>query len=274
MRRLVSIDTDAKFFPLFQAALKSFLKYNPGWDVEIIDVGMTDEQLQEISDVGRIVALDKDESKRWPSIFPRLAYFRDNPNRTDLLFHLDADTLTFASIEPLVGQFVRSRADFAIREFAVHAIHEYIRSHRLARQIFPNFDRWKDRPNCNAGVTLTTGSMFAEIADKVLKIAKTHSGLFLNHDQEIMVSILYDDDYKLLPMPSAYNHSLGSPLTRPVVLVEPPLALDGQRIVIAHLPVFKWAIFSGDTTKRFVGRWWSRIVERYEEESWVIPVSP
>lgn len=268
MRRLVSIDTDAKFFPLCQAALKSFLKYNPDWAVEIIDIGVTDEQRAELSGIGRVVTLDRDENSRWPSIFPRLTYFRDNPDRADLLFHLDADTLTFGSIELLVDQFLHSSADFAIRLFDVHAIHEYIRSHRLARQIFPRFDSWKNRPGGNAGVTLATAATFARIADRVLKIAGRYAGLFPNRDQEITVSVLYEDGYKLLEMPKSYNHSLGSPFTHPVVLVEPPLAVDGRAIVIAHLPVLKWAIFSGDGNSRFVGRWWSRIAERYEEEPW------
>lgn len=274
MRKLLSIDTDNEFFRLFQAALKSFLKHNPGWDVEIIDAGMTAAQRREVATVGRVISIERgDESTRWPSTFPRLQHFRDNPDRADLILHLDADTLTFGSIEPVVNQLTSSGADFAFAEL-VRPIGEYIRFHHIARRFFDRFDQWKDFPNGNMGVAMAPATIMATIAGKILEIAEKYSGLFFNHEQEIAISVLYDGGYKLLRMPRIYNYSLANLRVLSAVLVEPPITNDRQRVVIAHIPIHKWAFFTGTRTRESVGRWWLNIVERYEEESWPIHASP
>ena len=272
MRRLLSIDTDAKFFPLFQAALKSFLKYNPDWDVEILDIGMTDAQHQEMTNVGNVVMLEHDNDARWPGVFSRLRYFRDNTARADLVLHLDADTLTFGSIEPLVKQFLGTGADFALADSS-YLIGKFIRSHRIARQVLKHFDSWKDLPSGNMGVALSTTSMFATIAERVLNLVDKFAGLFVFGDQEVINVVIYDDELKRLRMLPIYNFRLTNPQQAPVILIEPPLTTDRQRIVIAHLAIYKWAVLASDGPYRYVGRWWYNIVERYEGEPWPIHAS-
>ena len=267
MRRLLSIDTDEKFFPMFQAALKNFLKYNQDWDVEILDIGMTDAQHQEMTNVGNVVMLDRDNDARWPGVFTRLRHFRDNADRADLLLHLDADTLTFDSIEPLVKQFLGTGADFALADSS-YLIGKFIRSHRIARQAFKHFDSWKDLPGGNTGVSLSTASMFATIAERALNLVDKFAGLFVFGEQEVMNAVIYDDGLKRLRMLPIYNCRLAKSKQTPVVLVEPPLTTDRQRIVIAHLAMYKWAVFAGDGPYRYAGRWWYNIVERYEGEPW------
>ncbi|KKN53296.1 hypothetical protein LCGC14_0603960 [marine sediment metagenome] len=267
MRRLLSIDTDAKFFPLFQAALKSFLKYNPDWDVEILDIGMTNAQRREMTNVGNVVMLNCDNDVRWPGVFSRLRYFRDNATRADLVLHLDADTLTFGSIESLVRQFLGTGADIALSDSS-YLIGRFIRSHRIARQAFKHFDSWKDLPGSNTGVSLSTASMFAAIAKRALNLVDKFAGLFVFGEQEVMNAVIYDDGLKRLRMLQIYNFRLANSKQTPAVLIEPPLTTDRQRTVIAHLAMYKWAVFAGDGPYRYVGRWWSNIVERYEGKPW------
>lgn len=273
MRRLVSIDTDEKFFPLFQAALKSFLQYNPGWDVEIIDIGMTEAQRWAVTDVGKIVTLERDVNARWPSAFPRLRHFVATSNRTDLLLHLDADTLTFNSIEPWVQQFFGRSADISIVN-GRRVMRDVILAHRVARQVFPKFDSWKDMQNGNAGVVLAKASVFATIAKRVLDIVDKFAGLFAYSEQEVINSVVYEDSFNLLRAAAIYNFTLVDQEVAPTVLVEPPLTTDRQRIVIAHIPRRKRQLFTGNGPYRYVGNWWTNIVERYEEEPWLIRASP
>lgn len=273
MRRLVSIDTDERFFSLFQAALKSFLRYNPDWDVEIIDIGMTKAQRHEIAGVGKIVELKRTADPRWPSGFSRLRYFMTAADRTDLLFHLDADTLTFGSIEPWIQQFFGLDVDVSFVD-GIYTVGELIRIHGVARKVFPRFDSWKDLQDGNAGILLAKASVFAKIAKRVLDIADKFAGLFTYSEQEVINSVIYEDGFNLLRASVVYNFTLADPQKVPVVLVEPPLTADRQRVVIAHIRNRKGVFFTGDGPCRHIGRWWTNIVERYEEEPWPIHASP
>ena len=267
MRRLVSMDTDERFFPLLQAALKSFLRYNPDWDVEIVDIGMTEQQRHEVSAVGNVIEFKRGVDARWPSTIPRLLHFVAAAARTDILLHLDTDTLTFGSIEPAIQQFLGLDADVSFVD-RLHTVGELIRVHSVARQVFPKFDDWKDLQEENAGVILAKASVLATIAARVLDIVDKFAGLFTYSEQEVLNAVIYEDVFNLLRASSVYNFTLADPKKVPAVLIEPPLTADRQRIVIAHIRDRKKVFFTGDGPCRHIGCWWTNIVERYEEEPW------
>lgn len=269
MRRILEAELDANFFQLGQAALKSFLKYNPGWELHVCDLGLTAAQREELSTVGLVELRPAWEQGRWPQAVARMECLAKLCLLPDtLILHLDADTLTFGSVAPMVAELQRADASMMLTPMQSPMSH-WLFSLAKTREVFERPEEWYEHHCYNAGVmvmkaTEQLADMFAQASKKYVQ----YRGMFPSADQSVLVAELLDRDITILDMPSIYNFSPVALDPDGIALFNPPLLADGTELVIVHIPVPKLLVFTAGASLASIGWWWRRWLDHYEEEPW------
>lgn len=270
MRRIVFIESDAGYYHFLQASVKSFVQYNPGWEVWVGNYGLTDEQLHEIKQTATVIDLPRYPSARWPIFYGRMKLFAMAGEYPDAIFlQLDADTLTFGPFDPAVRTLQLSGSDVASK-YSQWPAHRGIRDcQRKVYELFPGFDNWRDKSILHMGSILGTGKAFGRIGELALPLLKNHIGLFSLPEQVCVTALVYEHNFKLLRLPERYN----TPLIAPHHIAGlapgmPPIESDGQPIVLAHIPIHKEQFQNSECMYYNLNQWWLSWEAHYARKPW------
>ncbi len=267
MRLILETELDSKFFRMGQAALKSFLKYNPTWELHVCDLGLTDAQREELAAVATIEDSGPPAPGPRPHATARMDFLAKLCKLPDtLILHLDADTLTFGSVNPLVAEIQRANTPITLLRHS-QELSDWLFSLDGAKKVFERPKRWYSHHGYNFGVAAMLASdQLAQVFARASTKYKEHRGLFRSGDQAASVAELLDTGIMIINMPEIYNATLVD--RGDVALFNPPIMEDGTELVILHIPFPKKLLFSSDAPLYAIGWWWNQWLDRYEEEPW------
>ncbi|HSN72868.1 MAG TPA: hypothetical protein VLT59_15230, partial [Steroidobacteraceae bacterium] len=107
MRRLLQFESDAKFFDIFgEAFVKSFYAHNPGWDLYVADLGLTEGQRKQLQLYGTVKEYPVDPCRRWTNLTARIYSLYDIIRPNTIVMRADVDGIVCRSYEPLVQEFI------------------------------------------------------------------------------------------------------------------------------------------------------------------------
>lgn len=266
--KVIQMELDAGYYRMGSAALKSFLQYNPEWTVDICDLGLTAAQRSELEKIATISSVKRTDVS-WPHAIARLQRLQQlMQQQFRYILHLDADTLTFDTIEPLLEQFEVEHAQIAMTSptrFATSR-RRWLLPTESAAQLYPGLDRWQDSPSYNFGVALMRpDNLLLDCLKQAEQKYTTHSGLFPLAEQSAFSAELRENDIVVMRLGKEYNYTEIDEL---VAYFNPPLTRDNVMVVIMHIPATKYHIFSTDGRHDIFGRWWRRWLDYYEEQPW------
>ena len=269
MRQILEAELDAKFFRLGQAALKSFLKYNPEWELHVCDIGLTVAQREELSAVGVVEPYTVWDKGRWPQATARMEQLAKLCILPDtLILHLDADTLTFGSVASMVAELRQSDASITMTPMQSLMSH-WLFSLAKTRAVFARPEKWYEHHCYNAGVmAMTTTEQLADVFTRSGEKLMEYRGMFPTPDQSVLVAELLDRDIAIHDMSKIYNFSPVALDPDAIALLNPPLLADGTELVIVHIPVSKLLVFAAEASLYSIGWWWQRWLDYYEGEPW------
>lgn len=269
MRQILETEFDACFFRLGQAALKSFLKHNPGWELYVCDLGLTAAQREELSAIATIEDNGIRERGRWPHSIARMACLAKLCALPDtIVMHLDADTLTFGSVAPLVAEMQRANIPITLLPMRSE-MSEWLFSFAKTKEIYEKPEAWFSHHCYNFGVALMTASpKLVNIYERALEKYMKHRGMFRAVDQTALVAELLDKGVMIINMPQPYNFSPAADVQSDLALFNPPILADGTEVTILHIPFPKSSIFTTGASLYTIGWWWQQWLAHYEEEPW------
>jgi hypothetical protein len=275
MRRVLGTELDAAFFDMGQAALKSFCRHNPGWEIWICDLGLTPEQRAELEQVAKILDYEIfEECTRWPHQIARLQLISELCKLDDaMILRLDMDTLTFGSVEPTVKMLAEVKPLIMMRVMTSPAfvgdMGAWMMSFDQVKPYYKRPEDWHSRYCFNAGVALMKSDpRLVDVADAALEKVRRHPGIFRIAEQTAFVAELYDQRVQIINLPTACNYYVTEERGRGITFFTPPIAPDGSEIVIAHIPLDKRYLFQMSGPFQTIGWWWRQWIERYREQPW------
>lgn len=243
MKRLLVLGSDAAYFEYTLIAIGSFLQHNDGWDVLVMDVGLTAAQISALKELAAVEPFPREEFRGSgfyiPTAKARCQALTQFPQDGQLMLYIDSDTVTLGSVEPLIQLFLASGCPIGIAaeddpRFLTFPIITMWKN-RTIPAVFKNRDRWANLPVLNTGVMLATGREAAKTGQLALSLYEPLKQEFLCGEQTIIGSIIYEDELEYFPIPTKYHCFLmekhlrisGKPYIDPVYL-------DQDQIVIRH----------------------------------------
>ena len=269
MQKILTTVLNAGYFDMGQAALKSFMKHNSGWQLHVCDIGLTAEQKNEIQTVGTVTVRDAAQCSRWPNRFAKLLDLAELCKTPDsVILHLDGDTLTFGSIDPLVVEAQKAKAQVVLCSMQ-SKIGDWLFGYDKMKDLYNKAELWLDHHCYNSGVMLLQASeQMSDIFLRAGEKCKQHTGLYCTGDQEALVAELLDAAIPVMDMPKIYSYNPISTNDGDVALFNPPLLDNGTALVILHIPLDKRLVFGPDASYSALGKWWQQWIARYKEEPW------
>ena len=210
MNQLVVAANDDYFFML-KWCLSSFFTYHRqnDWHVIFLDVGCSHSTRSILERIGECVSypphnIPNSRGLIFPATFARLASLSEHIPREGIYLYLDTDSLFFASLDPVMYQFRKSSAPFAIaaeddpgfwagkmRDCWIGEIpKELIGQHR-----------WADLPILNTGLLLAQGPEVSALATFSERLYDLYAEHLQYAEQTILASLIYEWDIPFLKIP-------------------------------------------------------------------------
>ena len=272
-RKVMHTEMDAKYCDLFGLALlKSFSVYNPGWELYVTDLGLTDAQREELRPHAKVVRRKKTAHGRWPMYFARMESMVDILSYADMVCHFDGDVLVFTSMEPVFEEMEKQAAELALVPRMDYLRRTIYNKERLS-DIFPdaNFESWKDQPEICDGIyflfnTAAVRELFKEILEKFELI-----GIFAYGCQTWISAAIYERKVKFMPLPSLYDYNLdfgGIGNRNRIIPSMRPVSKNFELLPLLHFTHAKYKLLNTSGPLSNTWRGWSKIVERFKQLPW------
>lgn len=114
MIRVLQVEIDERYFDRYGAAFfKSFYRYNKGWKLFVVDLGLREEQRDILSRYGDVVSYPRDPYRRWGQLSSRINAWCDIFDRYDVMLHLDVDAVILDSFEEEYDALIEGEYDLA-----------------------------------------------------------------------------------------------------------------------------------------------------------------
>lgn len=238
LRRVVQVELNEDYFKLFgERALKSFRHFNPGWDLVVCDLGLSEETATLLSSVGVVRAYPHTATERHPQAFARLSAIRELFDEYDIVFHLDIDTITFTSIDPWVDSFLSGEAAVSL-----HVGTDPLRNR--IRQLPAITERLDVDPAVFDKPTFDIGVMLLRRTDDLIDIFDATIGRYddlLNlskfQEQDWLSAKMYQRGCVVLPTESWQIHRpafTNSKNKKHIAASDHPVEHEGVEILIVH----------------------------------------
>lgn len=118
MRRILHVELDAGYFDRFaEPFLKSFYAYNKGWDLYVVDFGLTDAQRKLLSQYGVVERYQMGSTRRYVHIDGRLQSWEKLVRDDAIVMHVDADLVVLDNYEDLVETLLKEDHDCVAQTF-------------------------------------------------------------------------------------------------------------------------------------------------------------
>jgi len=249
VRRAVQFEVNAAQFDRFgERSIKGFREFNPGWDLVICDLGLTDAQRELLESTGAEICPD----------IPPLQNLRDLLDTYDTVLRLTIATFTFASIDPWVVEFEGADFDVSANVTAV-SLRQSIRDLDRTFAALGIDDDDLDR------VMLDTAVMLVKKSDKVISILDTILASYdqlvgsARHQESVWLSaLLWHHDCGVLPPKAGY---IAYPAFTPrhasyITASDHPVTFAGDEVLILYFNHEKWHFTRIDGWKGLGYRMW------------------
>jgi hypothetical protein len=263
MERIAVFTSNALYFREVRAAIKSFLRFNSNWNVYLLDIGLTAEQKVELTPYVHEFVDSRlpTDNGRFLDSTAMMDFLISVEDRDALIYHLDADTLTFGSIEPWVESFLLSSGHVsAIATTKAASTWVHIPDDDI-KAVFPNFP-WDHKLAMNGGSMLGHAKPLGEI-ERHRKALDPEHRMYISGATDILWSMfVFEHGYS-----ARYCDLIYGATTEFIdALLTPPLTEDGNQIVVAHL--VGMPSFLMDPARKHgkrIGPWYRRWLRHYEE---------
>lgn len=214
MNRVVLMQVDADYEPVFSVAIRSFLLHNPGWPVTVLDFGLRPEQVEFYRKFLTIIREPRDTSRgdRFIQGKSRWEWATRLCRAGHTVLQLDADTITFGKIDEWVGEFERSKQSLGLVNSWPDCMAKQFHEIEAVQAMCPRMTSvGLAAPAWNSGVMLHAGYGAAAIcASTALYLRQLPPACLPWGDQSAMHAAIYSAGVQdsVLEAPHRYNYQL------------------------------------------------------------------
>jgi len=271
--RVVQVETDNCYFTLTILSLKSFLFHNKGWDVAIIQNGLTQEQRDELAGVGILIDSPGEGLNRWTHLGSRLRAISDLLERYEIVLHLDSDAFTFGSIAQWVLDFLQ-QPDAGISGDRVYDIGQSLLNPTKIKELYPDMppEALLSPVMCN-GVSMykslpSTRAMMRAVIEKW----PIYYGMFPIPDESLIALEAIKHGCELYRISRTYVYPIwitkdNYPIGVHVTPSNHPVSAHAEPLMIVHMTGLKTFF---NATGRHNAQWlaWMKVLEHYKDMPW------
>jgi hypothetical protein len=213
MKRIVLLQSDEKFEPYLEVALRTFLTHNSGWMFMLLDLGLTPEQREKYAGFCHIIKVKHDD--RWHRFIhaqARIDALSALCTQGWLVLQLDADTLTLGNIDEWTREFEESEAGFSGVSEWPHALMLQFKTGKpfvsLLRDLPALGNRGTSDHSYNFGVCMLKGEEGSNLMLQTSVLMRDHADALMWAEQSGMNAALYGGNYEVLRVNRANNFML------------------------------------------------------------------
>ena len=248
MNRFALFYTDKWMADFTSLAMRSFRWHNPAWAVRLIDLGLMESQRERLHKMADSVVLQERwvggaSKQRYPAGLGRCQAIADWVNEHEVMIMLDADTVTFGSIDGTVEQFLESGRAFGFEPEGDPRFPSGPVAGGWVRRPdgFPNFPKWRGKAHLPTGVMLATGRKAAEIALAASDILQRVGELAKYAEQTAINAALYENDVEYFRLGDHFHCFYEEQCLEKCKM---GYIVDGDEVIIRH--------YQGQVNKRFL----------------------
>jgi len=154
MPRTLQVEIDEDYFDRFGSSFfKSFFRYNPKWQLFVVDLGLREDQRKLLAQYGEVKAYPRDRYRRWGQLSARISAWYDVLSNCDVVLHLDVDAVVTDTFEPEFNAFIDGNYDIGGQD-GIYTLPKSVRYRKGAEQMLglePNSTVFSNNSQLHAG---------------------------------------------------------------------------------------------------------------------------